>query len=227
MTYPLINGIEINAEGGDSGSLRSIHFGAVAMAISLAVPPLRTAQFGPTQLKVGVDALLPVPGLHSTHFGGLILGAALAPSAFVLPANSLRGTHFGAFGVQLAPMVLAPPSLRSAQLTTPSLAVGLPAQPLKTVQSPSVLTQFALPAQPLKNTQFGAPAMQVLMRAASGLHSTHFGTVGVHLANTALPVAALRSTHFSTVGGLTQALCVRPLTTTRFGPMWLSRGDTC
>ena len=95
MSYPLINGAEINGmEGGGLASLRPVKFGPMAAIFSQPLEPMRPVRFGPLAVQFdGVACSL--ESLRPAQFGAL---GTVGTSNALTP---LRPAHFGPMAVSL------------------------------------------------------------------------------------------------------------------------------
>lgn len=229
MTYPLINGAEINGvEGGGSGHTSTAHGTPKVVAVLHAQGHL-TTQHGTAAAKLGYDMVLRPSGTRGTHHGNpmLVYTPVTAGVTVLQAASSGVVTRHGTATVTSARTLHAVGAVPNTQHGTPTVVVVLQAHGHLATQHGTPSGASVLRPAGHCGTAHGAPRVTSVLRAA-GHSGTRHGAPSAKAAVTLLVAHGHVGTQHGTprVGAMTlRAFSTPP--STRHGRALVNLGATC
>ena len=229
MTYPSINGSEINgAEDAGTKGLAPVRFGLPVAAFTHEAAGLSPVRFGFPGAQNGVDVVANATGFSPVSFGLTAVAVGMPPSAVVVgPVVGLSPVRMGVPSATSAVVVDAPTPLEPVRFGVPAAAVGYMVQGLAIGRfgepGPVALGASAAGIGPVR---FGTPVAGLVF-PAEGFSLVRLGPLAAEQGVTVAPAAGIAAVQFGPIGAVGVAAHARALRPVRFGTATLDLGATC
>lgn len=229
MTYPTINGSEINgAEDGGSRGIIAARFAPIVAAFVQQAEGFVTGRVGIPTFLTATDVLAYPSSFAPVRFGPATALVGISPAAITVgPVGGLEPLRFG-----------TPSAVGAAEVGQSSS--------LQPVRYGVTVAEFGQPAEGASPTRFGAagpvvvgvepagfypmrfgPAVVSMGFDAGGLASARFGPMQVQLGTVMAQTEGITAASFGPLGPASSSATSRPIRPTRFGQITVDRGTTC
>lgn len=229
MTYPTINGSEINgAEDGGSRGIVAARFAPLTAAFEQRAEGFATGRVGIPAFLTAADVLAYPSSFAPVRFGPATALVGISPAAITVgPVGGLKPLRFG-----------TPSAVGAAEVGQSSS--------LQPVRYGATVAEFGQPAEGSSPTRFGAAGPVVVGVEPVGFYPVRFGPAAVSMgfgAGSLVPVLfgsvqaqlgavmaqaeGIAAVSFGSLGPVGSSATSRPLRPTRFGQITVDRGTTC